>query len=398
MRSKFSWINYLDLYGIEYKLRIQSQIKYKTLLGVFIGLLSILSIMCLSIYFSVEFINKNGMNVLYKKEEMMLPRNNITNFPFLFTLSDNSGKKIPSEGIYSFEVLYFKFNNVKDEQNNSYLVSNVSIIPYKNCEKSDFQGYESQFSNINPKDWFCIPPGKYNLTIFNKFSDLINGFSFLNINLQKCKNSTQNKNCKTEEIINYTIANSKLTLTHLSHQINHYNYVTPNELNLEILSAPVSSSLTKKYFYYLQQTIYETDYGYIFQDRKTVNFMTFDNYIPDTDIGESKSLTGKSYIAQISIRNSKFISYYFRSYTKIQTLLANIGGIIKFVMLISEYFVIYFTHNFFLKNISNLIFEFNEKANQNDSNVGMVLNDSNHFNIPNKSGSIEIYNKNSTQY
>jgi hypothetical protein len=394
MRNKFSWFDYLDLFGKEYKLRIQSQIKYRTSLGSIMGFFSIMSIFTLSTYFSIEIFNKKEMNVLYKKQEMMQPLNNISDFPFLFTLSDNSGKKIPSDGIYSFEIYFLQFNNVKDEKNNSFLNPNLTIIPYKNCESSDFAGYESEFSKINPRDWFCIPPGRFNLTIFSKFADLINGFSMLNINLLKCKNSTISKTCKDERIINSLIGSSKLTLTHLSHQINHYNYLTPNELNLETISAPISSLLTKKYYYYLQQNMYETDYGYIFQDRKTVNFMTFDNYVPDTDLGESISLLGKPYIGQISIRNSKFISYYFRSYTKLQTLLANIGGVIKFVMLFSEYFVAYFTHNLFLKDISNMIFEFSERTNQNDS---INLNNSHQINQINKSRSLEIIHKKSTQ-
>jgi hypothetical protein len=356
-----AWVKFFDYYGKEFNLYVHGQDKYHTVLGSIVGFISIVSILILSTYFFIDMLRKSDMSVIYKQDETISPTINLTNLPILFTMSDIKGEKIPQEGMYSFEVQYLKYENLKDEKGESSINLNITNIPFKICQKKDFAGYEEQFKKVNPEDFFCLDTKNYNLTLFGRYGDVINGFSLLQIFFQKCKNTTLEKKCKEENYLNTVINNSRMVLGHISYQINHYNYATPNEIKLNTLSVSVSTSLTKRYSYYLQQNNYETDYGQVFQDRIKAYFFKFDQYLLDVDLGELVSVSGKPYNSQISIRNSNYVSCYMRSFTKLQTLVANIGGVIKFIMLISSYFVSFMTDNLIYQNLSNVIFNFDQE-------------------------------------
>lgn len=370
MSTTSCFIKFFDYFGTEFNLKTQGVSTFRTFFGFIMGVIATLCILTLSIYFFIDMIIKrNGMTVIYSQDETIIPQNNLTNVPILFTVSDNIGKKVSSNGIYNFEVLYLQYFNTKDEKNQSVLTMNLTKIPFKTCEQSDFSNYEEQFKKVNPADWNCLQPGKTNIVLNSKYGDVVNGFSILQLFLNKCKNTTSNNTCQDDAKINSILSSSRMVLSHISSQINHYNYVTPKELKLETTSVSVSTSLTKRYTYYLQQNDYETDYGQVFQNRKINNFFKFDQYFLDVEFGELKSVTGKPYIGQISIRNSNYVSYYFRSYTKFQSFLANIGGIIKFIMLFTGYFVSFVTNNLVYQNISNSIFKFDEGSENSAINI-----------------------------
>jgi hypothetical protein len=357
-----TWVKFFDYYGKEFTLKVHGQDKYHTLLGSIVGFVSIILILTLCTFSFMDLLRKNDLSVIYTQDETIIPTVNLTDLPILFTMSDITGKKIPQEGVYSFEVQFLKYENVKDSNGHSRMKLDFLNIPFKNCDKSDFANYPNQLAKINPKDFFCLNTTGYNLTLFGRYGDVINGFSLLQVFFKVCKNSTSEKRCKDEDYLNSLINNSRMILSHISYQINHYNYETPNELKLNTLSVSVSTTLTKRYSYFLQENNYETDYGQVFQNRIKSNFFKFDQYLLDVDSGELNSLTGTPYNSQISIRSSNYVSYYFRSYTKIQTLVANIGGVIKFIMLISSYFVSFMTDNLVYQNLSNVIFNFEEDS------------------------------------
>jgi hypothetical protein len=75
----------------------------------------------------------------------------------------------------------------------------------------------------------------------------------------------------------------------------------------------------------------------------------------------SNNLINNSYYSVISIKNSTKIIQYNRLYLKFQLVIANIGGIIKLIMTVTELVVFYITKNIHSQNLSNLVFHFRGK-------------------------------------
>ena len=84
-------------------------------------------------------------------------------------------------------------------------------------------------------------------------------------------------------------------------------------------------------WYYLLKTrvIYQTDYGFVFQNQQSTEFYVHeDNYVADIrTLG--MELTNFAFL-QITMNNK--VDTYNRSYTKLQSVLANIGGVINSIL------------------------------------------------------------------
>lgn len=390
LENQSLFVRYLDFYGMDIKLNFKGESQIKSLFGAIVGLTSILCILAIGLYFFILLIQKKEVGVIYKQDETISPRTNLTEIPISFVLGDISGRFIPPNGIYEFVVHYNKFTNFEYNGKN-FLNMSTEIIPYKNCEKSDLNGYDDYYEKINFDDWYCIKPRMNNLTIFNTFGDNARGFSMLQIYLLKCKNTSQFNNCKSEAEINRVLENSKIAFSHISNRVNHYNYESPNEKKLEASILGVSPFLTKKYYYYLEQTLYETDYGQIFQSQKIEDFFKFDQYQIDIEVGEARNPIGQNFISLISIRNSYFVSYYFRNYPKLQFLMAYLGGMIKFVMFFGNNLVYFLTNYYTKEKISNVIFDF---SNVSSSRMNSEVELKNEKKINSKSNEIHKFRSN----
>jgi hypothetical protein len=370
-RKKFSsFVEIFDLYGHSFNLHIFGKEKYKTLIGCIISCLSLMLIVSVALYFIVDLFQRKSMTVIYNEDLTKVPSNNLSDTPIMLTLSDYTGQLLETEGIYTLDVNIMNYKNIQLPDGKTYF--GLEIVPIK-MEKCDlakhFLGYVEMFKSIEVSKWFCIPPNKYNLTLHGRINDLVNGWSSLNIYVNKC-------NPKIEKCLNSTFSDNLLqnfvtVLAFLSNSIDHYNTTSPNSLKVETITFTMSTSIFKNWFLSLRENNYKTDYGFIFEDFETKIFFSYDYYFLDVAMANTGIATSGQNMGYISIKSADTVYNYSRAYIKGQAVMANIGGIIKAIMIMAKIVSDFLTHRMSYVDLSNAIFEFDldEKISQNKKGV-----------------------------
>lgn len=81
---------------------------------------------------------------------------------------------------------------------------------------------------------------------------------------------------------------------------------------------------------------FKTDDGFVFQDIRTNYFDTLESITESVDLSNNAGAIESFFTMSISISDVK--STYSRSYLKLQNMLADIGGVLKGVLMIA-YFI-----------------------------------------------------------
>ena len=345
-------IEIFDIYGKSYNFYIFSNEKYKSKIGSFFGFLSILAMLSISIFFILQLFNRSIIFVISNDDATMIPINNLTNTPIMLGLSDSKAEFINADKLYNWSanMLYY-INKVGEDGLNNLTFSYVNIELEKCDPQKHFTNYEGYFSIYNFSYFYCFTPEKVNMTIFGKFGDSVNGWSMLEINILECDSSYQD--CYNQSYINSQLFSSYASIIYISNVIDNSNTTQPNKIKLQSTVLSINSLLKKTYNYYLRQNIYQSDFGYVFQEFESTTFYTYDYYTEDVNFG-AYYVGGN--LGEISIRNSETISLYYRTFTKAQTVLANIGGIIKAIMILANIFVDFLTRRLDLNDIYNSIY------------------------------------------
>lgn len=204
------------------------------------------------------------------------------------------------------------------------------------------------------------------MTMQYKYGDRVTGYLYYNIVAVRCKNTTQNNDsCASREVIDSILNFGYIQYNFMDYKINHQDSEDPKRPYLRNEVLPAGTSIYRRHYIKKTKIIYTTDYGYVFQDNKIIEFSQHSDYLY-TDVGFTNPATYQPQTyTMISLINDAKVSTYYRSFPKLQTALANIGGIIKGVFVIMSIVAKVFTDKLYHAFLSNLIFNFNyDSANE----------------------------------
>jgi len=124
---------------------------------------------------------------------------------------------------------------------------------------------------------------------------------------------------------------------------------------------PVSSTIYKRIFFYQRPVLYTTDYGYVFEDFQDISFYQTLDSKENVDLRPQGTVPGS--FALISVMMDKYNNFYFRKYYKIQNFLADVGGIVKGLLLISGFVNYLFSEEFFYVDLVNSLYHVDVSMN-----------------------------------
>jgi hypothetical protein len=353
------FIDVFDIYGHSLNLHLFGKDKYKTFIGSIFGIVSLMLMVAISVYFLIDLFQRKSMTIVFNEDNSKIPSNNLTDTPFMMTLGDMNGKVLEPEGLYWFDVKMLNYRRYDTGNGTTQFRLDIVPIQLEKCDLTKhFLDKADWFKKFQVSTYYCIPPGKNNLTIFGKYGDTINGWSYLSIWVNRCNPKLGHK-CLNDTYIDNVLANTFLTSNFLSYGINHYNITSPSSIKVETTIFQLSNTLIKNYYYNIRQVVYDTDYGFIFEDHQIENFYTYQSQTIDVNLKSVGVPTIGPNIGYIMIRNVDAVSYYNRAYVKGQAVMANIGGIIKAVMVIAQIISDFITRRMMFLDISNRIFHFN---------------------------------------
>jgi len=275
----------------------------------------------------------------------------LSDSPFMFVLTDGANNPIP-KSLYEIRVNFLNFTKETGEEFNSLKFSELKT---ESCDISQFNKYGELFSIIEYQKFECIPPNKYNISIFGNNGDA-EAKSHMNIYVNMCNNVTMNNGCKTKEEIKPLLENTYLHMGYIDYEINHYDYDNPVKPYLRIETFPINWDLHTRYYYGINSVNYISDYGFIFDKSKVFNYYSSSKIDQTVQIRHGSLLYPGLSIGTVTLYKESSVHEYKRLYPKIQTLLARIGGSIQAILLIGKAICYIITKNLFLIEMINLNF------------------------------------------
>jgi hypothetical protein len=332
---------YIDIFAREPKLFINQEKTLKSTPGFIMSLFMIISILIISFYFLIDLFSFRKSNIMYNKLDNPTPKLNMTEVPFIIGILDGSFNSYP-EADRLFKVYALKAG------------TNSFKMTVEKCDINKHFGiYKNHFINTpNITNYYCIPYAQRELIITNS--------NFLNFDVKRCINGTTidlysqkqiSNDCVSEELFTKTMTSSNIRFFSVDSIIDHRNRTQPNQIAVKSFQLPISSTIFKRYWVYKKLVIYNTDYGFAMQDEKIENFYQHD--FIDTSVDLRKDAFGK--FAQVSIYVSNNYDVYFRTYTKIQNVFAEISGVFQALFLISKLIVSFLTNNIYFLTLDNFV-------------------------------------------
>jgi hypothetical protein len=322
----------LDFLGFTPQLYVKSENRYKTTLGGYLTILiAILSILAL-IGFGKNMLLKLNPT-LYQNDVFSLENEiKFNDIPFAIGLMQRGGFTIPDLSRKLKVILEYSITNSSNKENPTIFIE-YDMVPCSqtNLFKNDTLNIKKSLIG-DPANFFCLPEN-LNLTWFGQYGNA--NFRVSRLFVKPCVNSTTNNSClPLEEIQNnlsefyaqYILVDTFCDLT--SHDTPVTSYWRSDIISL--------SGYSSRYDQYTTKVInIQSDEGIIMETNNTLVSHQL----------QSKSALSSNYNSEflrINTDISNIRTVLGRKYQKIQEVMANVGGFIKFIMLI------FFTLNTFV--------------------------------------------------
>jgi hypothetical protein len=387
MSSTSIW-EQLDFMSVEAKLYIKGKDRYKTKFGFLMSILSFISICVLSCFFLKFYIEKVDVNVLFLKESKKEALYMDLNFkPFFFRLIDIDGKDVDPR-LVSFTIRYFFFTQ------EGYSWKTLETEACKFEKHLPDAKYKEMFKNVQFESHTCIENDKYNLNITD---DPINNIMYyFNLYVSECNNSTLNNNsCYPREIIKDYVSTSNIYFSYYfpDFKVDHYNTTSPLKETFTWIEKKIYHDMFYGYNENFKVVNYTSDEGTVMQDLKSWTLFGRDES-SSVDIALKSTVTVPNTLSvfTLSLVSGK-VDYYKRTYPKIQSVVANIGGVLKFIMTISSFLSQYISSQMLGIELSNN-FIYDKDKEGNKSSKGMEVTSFNNLKSYRPSSTATIFNKN----
>jgi hypothetical protein len=246
-------------------------------------------------------------------------------------------------------------------------------IELERCKLESFGSlYQEKFKTKPLNNLYCFK--EMDFVLEGHFSyDL---YSFFYIQFFPCVNTTEKKNCKPLEVIDYYLKNTFISFQFQDIELTPNKYETPFRPRDTDLYTTVGKKIFKEIHAYFQLVDIQTDMDWIgideFENIKSEKYLKYDymeimSNIMDDDIFEN----GDSF-CDFTIKLSEDVRTERRTYTKLIAILGNIGGLMEVVYtlfkMISSFSInilyeISLVNNLFSFDLSNKIVILKDKKN-----------------------------------
>ena len=349
-----------DFFGHKVDFLINRKRKFKTTFGGFFSVSHIA--LCLFVFFTLatNMINRTNPAVVSMTIFQAEPGPSYMSkdsYFMMFGMQDPTWSFFIDETVYKTRVA---------QESRSTTGGMVSMeIPLERCTpehipiavRDSLMGAVGNISNL-----YCIGKNYDNTFYLTKVYGQ-EGYKQITISVEICQNTTESSNCKSKEEINKMLVGGFFSIQSADYIINPNDYDNPAQMFYRHYFVPTSPKLNKKYYRYLKTGFLESDKGWIFDQVEHTSYTMFDSDRDFFDVYDSPDFTQDAtprQIMYVEMEKSNYETYYIRSYEKIQTVLAQLGGFIN-VLYITFLVITYpVKTKAFYDHICNKLFNFEE--------------------------------------
>lgn len=350
-----------DIFPYQPSLNVNETNGYKTGLG---GILSILLSLCslLSIgYFGKDLVFKlnpiSSVSELYDSDPLL----EYDKIHLSLGLGAAGGVPIPElESYVSFYFGYIDLDNTRTTPAQYGLFPAVKCVDYNEDYKNNTNNLKSFLQGVS-SGYYCPPPN-FNYNLIGKYGR--GRFLAWNIYVRFCNNATSPIPCKSKEQTRKVLAQAFMGMVVTNNLINPLNFTDPVTHTYQSYIMRVSAFASRQDTLFFSKVKFKSDEGFLFESYKDKDSFVIDKKESDTIAEESPE-----FLFRLLVTLNNNYSEIRRVYQKIQKVAADVGGIVKFLLIIFSYTNYMFSKIQFLRyiksrvkkhdeEIGNLIFKF----------------------------------------
>jgi hypothetical protein len=293
----------------------------------------------------------------------------LTDIPFTMTVHGRYAAFPEQERVFSVKAQFVEYFTKPNDQGVPTVSFRITPVPMVQCDlEKHFGQYKYMFKDAMMTYRYCAVPGSVNMTLYGKWGDTKNGNSHLDVRIFKCDNKTVTggKPCYDDATLNKYLANAYTTIQYVDFDIEPKNYTNPFTPIYQSEMLQFGTGLYKTFYSIRTNTQIRTDEGFVFEDFRQI---TSSSYARTETVVTDKAEDPSFGIAQYIVYHNKRVEIYSRSYTKIQQLLANIGGVVKAILLVAHLIVNQISLVEFKLYLVNLLFSFGIAKEKNEKNT-----------------------------
>ncbi|CAD8188091.1 unnamed protein product [Paramecium pentaurelia] len=374
-RMKKETVHQLDLFGQLPGFTVLNKSRYTSNFGFFMSLI----IGCLALYYlnsEIASMILKQMPSIYQSEIQVVETDpySLTNSNFTLAVSIASQFSQPTKGLnkyYNLNISQCTRQRIRDEKTgNTTVILDCKQIPIETCNMSHFSTelQKKYFSTIRFGTVQCINREylKNNpLILQGQFNALI--YKYLLITFTPCRNTTEFKGCAPQEEINkileagqYNVYKSDY-LTQFEQSGHPYQQIITNEFT----SFSLTTSKTIVHSYRIMST--QTDQGLIQEE----NYL--DTNLQQSEWRELSDFYNNQYLVCHYIKLDFKQTNIKRTYIKLQTILAKIGGILQILTMIVGIFLKPIIDNLMKFEIASSLFSYEDNQQDQVLSSGQML-------------------------
>jgi hypothetical protein len=368
-----------DFVGYEPKISVYGSDRYKTTLGVMMGFICSICIVSLSVYFTKIMFDRTELSIILNIKKDTQKPVNLTDSFFFFNVVDGKINPI-NKKFFDIKMDLWKFGRTKPEDP----PTATTNIPLEDCDKEKHFGtYEDMSMQLSGSK--CLSAGKFDLSLYGIYGDYKPN-SFINIAINFCNNATTNNTCPTESEMAPVLRNVFIQFGYIDYSVDHLDVKNPTKPYLKFQTLAINWDLHTRYYENLGIVDYYTDENLIFEDFQLTSAYQNTKTDSTVSIRHGSSLYPGITFATLSFIRDPKVTTYNKSFLKVQTLLAKIGGILNALIFLFKFVSSVITKNLLLEKIINdfIHFEDNIETKSLNSNLQEISLKSKHNLIANK--------------
>jgi hypothetical protein len=363
-------LNTLDTTGVKPQFLLSGKQNYTTTLGGVISLLNIVILGLIIYAFGKNFFERTEpsmiQNIIYPERYPNYTLGVDLNFTYAARLEDIDGNVIKRTDLVYIDFIYLHY----EIKNGDWALIKNKTLDYKLCEQNNFEKPEL-FERQGLKTAYC--PDFKNLPVGGGWDETY--IKFVRATIRSCKEGNFNnkgEKCGTEQEFKEILKNRLFISNYYQEYfVDSDNYDKPMDLVYTTHFYMLDPLVMKKSFYYFRMGTIVTDYGWILKDEESYRKFTFDSLVTDSISISQLSESQQNTLGEISLVFSKKQEKFMRTYTKIQNLAANVGGIIKVFYSVNMVIASFFTIHMMNFDLINFIFENTDQ--QNSKNITSTI-------------------------
>lgn len=342
-------IKKIDILSEPPNLKRSKEDTYKTFTGGLFTFLVFLTSLVGVTFFGLELILKQKPSIVNAEVQFdtvgpfEISQNDINVF---FSVDGASyGESIMDPRIVQVRAFLTNFEMSIDDDFGGIVWQNVTEVNIDVCSKyyNNVHQFSKNIHSIQLEYTYCLDPSQ-SKSIKNYWGSQY--FSNLFISVEKCVNQTSdnffnpindnyptNKNCYPQEVINKKFEGATMSAYISTTLIDSFNYENPSKIINKLLYFSLNNNLSQQVLLFYSEIDYYTDIGLVFTSYKKEKLF----YIDKPSINYFEGQSRGNQILDLVFELKQLGNLHRRSYTKIQDVITNIGGIIKALLIIGNF-------------------------------------------------------------